>query len=88
LAASGQQKSPPQEVIETGSDKCKNMQNESLSSELAIIGIRVSITISIRQTVEDVWPTGLAGIWWGSWSTHKLCKMIYKQNGKSENRTT
>jgi len=48
LAASGQQKSPPQEVIETGSDKCKNMQNESLSSELAIIGIRVSIRISIR----------------------------------------
>jgi len=42
----------------------------------------------ILQTVEDVWPTGLAGIWWGSWSTHKLCKMIYKRNGKSENRTT
>jgi len=51
LAASGQQKSPPQEVIETGSDKCKNMQNESLSSELAIIGIRVSISIRIRNRI-------------------------------------
>jgi len=60
LAASGQQKSPPQEVIETGSDKCKNMQNESLSSELAIIGIRVSIRIRNRIRVGIKYMTSVA----------------------------